>query len=71
LYEYAKERYEALPEEQVHPVLLVTGADLIEAGYAPGPLFKEMLAVAEDAQLEGLIQSKEEGLRLMRERFGS
>jgi poly(A) polymerase len=70
LYDYAKQRYEETPAEQVRPVLLVSGQDLIEAGYAPGPRFKEMLAAAEDAQLEGLIQSREEGLALVRERFG-
>jgi hypothetical protein len=39
----------------------VTGDDLIAAGYAPGPDFSRMLEVAEDAQLEARIQSKEEG----------
>jgi poly(A) polymerase len=68
-YEFAKERYEATPEEQVHPALLVTGDDLIEAGYHPGPKFKQMLALAEDAQLEGGIASSEEGLKLIREMF--
>ena len=71
LYDYAKERYERMPAEQVRPVLLVTGADLIAEGYAPGPRFKEMLAVAEDAQLEGVIATKDEGIELVRERFGS
>ena len=70
LYDYAKQRYEETPAEQVRPVLLVSGQDLIEAGYAPGPRFKQMLAAAEDAQLEGVIQSREEGLKLVRERFG-
>ena len=69
LYEYAKERYETLPEEAVKPPLLVTGEDLIAAGYRPGPLFKEMLAAAEDAQLEGHISSKDEGLKLVRGAF--
>jgi poly(A) polymerase len=69
LYDYAKYRYETLPEEAVKPPLLVTGEDLIVAGYRPGPLFKEMLAAAEDAQLEGLISSKDEGLRLVRAAF--
>ena len=69
LYNYAKQRYEAAPEEEVRPKLLVTGADLIAAGYRPGPRFKEMLAAAEDAQLEGLISSKEEGLSLIRRNF--
>jgi len=67
LYEFAKRRREELPEEEVRPALLVTGRDLIEAGYTPGPRFKEMLALAEDAQLEGRIHTNEEGLQLIRE----
>ena len=66
LYEFAKQRFEATPSEEVRPVLLITGQDLIAAGYKPGPRFKELLAQAEDAQLEGRIRSKEEGLALIR-----
>lgn len=69
LYDYAKRRYEAVPEEEVRPKLLVTGEDLIAAGYRPGPRFKEILAAAEDAQLEGHIMSKDEGLALVRAAF--
>jgi poly(A) polymerase len=67
LWEFAKRKREELPEEAVRPALLVTGRDLIEAGYAPGPRFKEMLAAAEDAQLEGRIGTKEEGLAVVRQ----
>jgi poly(A) polymerase len=70
LYNFAKQRYEHMPEEAMKPRLFVTGADLIAAGYKPGPQFKEMLALAEDAQLEGHIRTKEEGLRLIRKQFG-
>jgi poly(A) polymerase len=66
LYDFAKERYEATPEQEVRPALLVTGRDLIEAGYAPGPEFKRLLALAEDAQLEGRIRTRAEGLALVR-----
>ena len=48
----------------------MTGDDLIAAGYAPGPDFSRMLEVAEDAQLEARIHSKEEGLELVRSTFG-
>ena len=65
LWEFAKRKREELPEEAVRPALLVTGRDLIDAGYAPGPRFKEMLAAAEDAQLEGRIRTREEGLELI------
>ena len=66
LYDFAKERYESTPQAEVRPELLVTGRDLIAAGYKPGPQFKELLAVAEDAQLEGRIHTREEGLALVR-----
>jgi putative nucleotidyltransferase with HDIG domain len=65
LYDYARERYGAMPEEQVRPVLLVTGADLIAAGYRPGPAFKQMLAFTEDAQLEGRVHTREEALAVI------
>jgi poly(A) polymerase len=71
LYEFAKERYEAAPVETMRPKLLVTGRDLIAAGYRPGPEFKAMLEAAEDAQLEGRVKTTEEGLAVVRERFGS
>ncbi|HEV2277784.1 MAG TPA: CCA tRNA nucleotidyltransferase [Acidobacteriaceae bacterium] len=67
LYDFAKRKREEMPEEEVRPALLVTGRDLIAAGYKPGPAFKEMLRLAEDAQLEGRIHSREEGLQLIRE----
>jgi poly(A) polymerase len=67
LYDFARERYAHLPPEAVRPALLVSGRDLIEAGYRPGPIFKEWLALAEDAQLEGRIATREQGLALIRE----
>jgi poly(A) polymerase len=69
LYEFAKRKREELPEEEVRPILLVTGRDLISAGYEPGPQFKEMLRLAEDAQLEGRIHTKEEALELIRQQL--
>ncbi len=70
LYEFAKERYEAAPVEEIRPKLLVTGRDLIAAGYRPSPQFKEMLEAAEDAQLEGVAITTEEGLAVVRARWG-
>jgi poly(A) polymerase len=69
LYDYAKRHYETVPEEAVRPKLLVNGQDLIAAGYRPGPEFKQMLTTAEDAQLEGRIETKEQGLDLLRRSF--
>lgn len=71
MYWFAKREYESVPVEEMRPALLVTGKDLIAAGYRPGPRFKEMLEMAEDAQLEGRIGSREQGLEMVRERFGT
>ncbi len=70
MYEYAKENYERLGADEIKPRLLVTGENLIRLGYKPGPRFREMLTAAEDAQLEGVVTSREASLRLVRERFG-
>jgi tRNA nucleotidyltransferase/poly(A) polymerase len=69
-YEFAKTRYEQAPAEILRPQRLVTGEDLIAAGYRPGPEFSRMLEAAEDAQLESRIHSKEEGLEWIRSLFG-
>jgi len=69
LYNFAKQQYETAPPEQIQPKLLVTGRDLITAGYRPGPQFKAMLEAAEDAQLEGRVSTAEEALALVKEQF--
>ncbi len=69
-YQFAKAKFEQLAPEELRPPRLVTGDDLIAAGYTPGPDFSRMLELAEDAQLEARIQSKEDGLELVRSTFG-
>jgi poly(A) polymerase len=68
-WEFVRERWQATPEESVRPRPLITGRELIVAGYKPGAGFREMLRVAEDAQLEGMVATPEEALKLVRERF--
>ncbi len=70
LYGFAKERFEAEPVEELRPKPLVTGDDLIAAGYRPGPEFKAMLEAAEDAQLEGRVATTAEGMAVVMGRFG-
>ncbi|HKF49419.1 MAG TPA: CCA tRNA nucleotidyltransferase [Terracidiphilus sp.] len=69
IYNFVRGRYDSMPEEDVRPHPLVTGRELVAAGYAPGPRFKEMLQAVEDAQLEGTIATPEEAMALVRERF--
>jgi poly(A) polymerase len=69
MYEFAKKHLEEMGEEEIRPALLLTGNDLIAAGYRPGPGFKAMLEVAEDAQLEGSVKTRQEALRLILKTF--
>jgi poly(A) polymerase len=68
-YEYSREQLRSLPPEAIRPTPLITGRDLIEAGYEPGPRFKEVLAAVEDAQLEGRLASREEAMEYVRREF--
>jgi poly(A) polymerase len=70
-YEFTREKLRNLPAEQIRPEPLLTGDDLIQAGFAPGPQFKELLTAVEDAQLDGSIRTKEEALALVRGRAAS
>lgn len=70
IYNFVRERYEALPEDEVRPELLLSGRDLIAAGYQPGPQFKQMLQAVEDAQLEGAIATSEDAMAFILGRFG-
>ncbi len=66
LYDFARARFEAEPAPDLRPAPLLTGDDLIAAGYRPSPQFKPMLALAEDAQLEGAATTREAALALVR-----
>lgn len=69
LYQFALERYQTAAPDQIRPAPLITGDDLIALGYRPGPEFRSMLNLVEDAQLEGLVQTREQAFAMVAERF--
>jgi poly(A) polymerase len=69
LYDLTRQKRAELPQSAIRPEPLVSGDDLIAAGYQPGPLFKQILATVEDAQLDGSLQSKKQAMIFVRERF--
>jgi poly(A) polymerase len=69
LYQYTREKMAQLPPAEVQPEPLIGGDDLIASGYDPGPTFKQILNLVEDAQLEGRLRTKEEAMRFVRENF--
>jgi poly(A) polymerase len=68
-YEYSREQLCSLPPEAIRPEPLMTGLDLIAAGYEPGPRFKEILTMIEDAQLEGRVATRAAAMELVAREF--
>jgi len=69
LYDFTRNKMAAIPSEEIRPVPLITGEDLIAAGYNPGPAFKEILAAVEDGQLEGRWGSKDAAMSFVTSQF--
>jgi poly(A) polymerase len=68
-YEFVRQKLAETPPEEIRPVPLVTGDDLIAAGYAPGPKFREILEAVENAQLEGRLSSHDAALEFVKSAF--
>ncbi len=68
-YEFIQKKLEETPPEKIRPTPLLTGDDLIGAGYAPGPKFREILEAVEDAQLEGRLTSHDAALDFVKSTF--
>ncbi|MFO0906019.1 MAG: CCA tRNA nucleotidyltransferase [Pirellulales bacterium] len=56
----------ALPAAELNPPPLLTGNDLRQAGWQPGPQFRVWLQAVRDAQLERRIGTRDEALALVR-----
>jgi putative nucleotidyltransferase with HDIG domain len=65
-YEYVLGKLAEFAEQELRPPRLITGSDLIQAGYKPGPEFGRALEAVETAQLEGEIQTSEQALAVAR-----
>ena len=61
-YEFLNKKMIEFANEPIIPAPLLTGKDLIEFGWAPGPNLGETLNSVQDLQLEGTLNSKEEAL---------
>jgi len=67
--EFCREKLRELTAADLHPPRLLTGRDLLALGLIPGPLFREILELIEDAQLRGEIATAEEAREMVRKRF--
>jgi poly(A) polymerase len=70
-YRFVQRFLEETPPEQVRPPRVLTGDDLIRLGFAPGPLYAEILQAVEDAQLEGRFADHAQAMEFVKQTFGS
>jgi len=68
-YEYAQSKLGEFGEEEIRPPRLVTGQDLIDLGYEPGPVFARILSAIEEQQLEGHLKNGDSALEWVKTRF--
>ncbi|MEW5977560.1 MAG: CCA tRNA nucleotidyltransferase [Acidobacteriota bacterium] len=68
-WKLAWEMMSQLDPTEIRPPRVVTGDDLIRLGHSPGPRFQEILKDLEDAQLDGMIRTREEALAWLKERY--
>ena len=68
-YDYVRRFQEQTPAEEIRPPRLLTGDDLKEMGFYPGPQFREILQLVEDAQLDGRLTNREQAMTFVREQF--
>ena len=71
LYEYCVEQMGTVGIEELRPERLLSGTDLLELGLRAGPRMGKVLARLEDAQLEGLISTRDEAITWLKKRYSA
>ncbi len=66
-YHFLLAKEEEFANEPLIPKPLIGGRDLIDLGWTPGPVFKQVLEAVETLQLEGQLTSREEALAWVRD----
>jgi poly(A) polymerase len=62
--EFCEKVLRETPPEELNPPPLLTGDDLVAAGWKPGPDFKKVLEAVREAQLEGTVRTRDESMAL-------
>ncbi len=69
-YNFALQKFRSWTPDDIQPIPLVTGEDLIARGFTPGPIFKEILGRVEDEQLEGRLRDRTQALEFVTSNYG-
>jgi poly(A) polymerase len=68
-YHFCRRAIATMGAAEIHPPPLISGADLIEIGFVPGPSFKQILREVEDHHLDGTLKTRDDALRYVREYY--
>ena len=68
-YHFAQEKLAEFGQHRLHPPRLITGRDLMDLGYIPGPAFGTVLEEIETGQLEGTLNTREAALGFAQKRL--
>jgi poly(A) polymerase len=69
-YHFCRRALVTIGAAEIHAPRLISGADLIAMGFAPGPIFKQILGEVEDHHLDGTLKTRDDALRYVREYYG-
>ena len=69
-WKFCLEKSKEYENEVVPPPPLVSGSDLIEMGFTPGPLFTVILSQVQDLQIEGTISTTAEAIDHIENNYG-
>jgi len=67
---YIREKMDTWKPEEIKPKPIISGQQLIDLGFKPGPLFKEILNTVVDLQLEGELTTEDDALDFVRRTYG-
>jgi len=70
-YDFAHRKQHEWSDDDIRPVPLITGDDLIQMGFTPGPQFKQILTRVEDEQLEGRLQTRSDAVGFITRNYGA
>jgi len=68
-YFFCRQKLREHGRQPSYPAPLITGRDLIEMGYRPGPIFREILSAIEDQQIEKTLRTRDQALCHIRKTF--
>jgi len=68
--EFCQHYLRTTPMHEINPPPVVNGEDLKALGIEPGPQYKEILEKVRDAQLDGVISTREEAIEFIRRLLG-